>query len=173
MAVRSSSALWAVDSPRALPPSVGLMTTGKLTPCSMALRTLVAPTWRKRAWGSENHPGVGIPAEARSAFAVGLFEASMDWTLADPTKGMPRDSSSVCREPSSPMEPWTRGHTTLGWNEAIVDTSVSLTSVMRTTNPARVRIFATRRPERTETSRSWVSPPAMMRTLVGVAMGCS
>ena len=108
------------------------MTTGKDTEPSRAESTCEAPSWRKIACGNVTQPGVASPAEPRRAFAVGLFEASIACTEEEPTKGIPTDSRKDCREPSSPIEPWTSGHTTSGENDSIASARDASTSEMRT-----------------------------------------
>ena len=108
------------------------MTTGNDTEPSNADSTFDAPSWRKIACGSVTQPGVASPAEPSSAFAVGLFDASIACTADDPTKGTPTDSRNDCSDPSSPIEPCTRGHTTSGEKDSIAPARDASTSEMTT-----------------------------------------
>ena len=108
------------------------MTTGNDTDPSRADSTFDAPSWRKIACGSVTQPGVASPADPSRAFAVGLFDANIDCTDDEPTKGIPTDSRNDCNEPSSPIDPCTRGQITSGANDSIAPASDASTSEMTT-----------------------------------------
>ena len=130
----------------------------------MPRSTSDAPSSRKVACGSATYPGVLTPARASRVLAMGLSKASRADAPVEPTYGSPIEVSTSRKAPSSPAAPCSNGMTQLGRCLRSASMSDTSTSASRTSSSVlRRRASATRRPDRSETSRSGERPPESTR----------
>src|SRR3954469_23582072 len=167
MADGSSAAVETLLQPRAEPPREGLTIIGKPIWFPRAETRAAAPSSRKISWGSATWGGVRIPASATTVVAIDLSKATRDAGPIEPTNGTRSSASTSRKAPSSPASPCRTGKTTAPGSSDSRGTSAESTSDSITSSPWERKAWPTRRPERSETSRSCDRPPARTTTVLG------
>ncbi len=151
-------------TPSAEPPRDGLTTRGSPSCATMASSTRLAPSSRNRLCGSVTKAGVESPARLAIVLATGLLHATRLARGSVPRYRRPSSSRTSRTEPSSPVAPCRSGQTRSGRVCVSAGMRSASTSCTVTSIPAPRSASATRRPERSDTSRSCDRPPARTTT---------
>ena len=125
-----------------------------------------APSSRKTSSGSATCCGVARPASPTSRVATDLSKVRRELAPSLPTKGTPNVHSTSRSAPSSPSPPCSTGMTTESSSPSSRGIRSALTSVSATVWPFFRSAPARRFPERRDTSRSWLRPPAITNTVM-------
>ena len=107
-----------------------------------------------------------MPASATTVVAIDLSKATRQADATEPTNGTPSRASTSRSAPSSPASPCSTGKTTAPGNSASRGSSAESTSDSITSRPRDRSAWLTRRPDRSDTSRSCDRPPDSTTTTI-------
>src|SRR5216683_1512061 len=164
MAPGSSPAVRTGPAPRAEPPRAGLTNRGSPSLAMIRSSTALAPRSWNVSLGSVTESGVRSPAVAARAFAAGLSNAKRQASAREPTYGTLSSPRISLIAPSSPHDPWMAGNTAVGGSAMRRGIRAASASAISASTPASLSASHTRRPDRSETSRSGERPPARTTT---------
>ena len=138
------------------PPCAGFTISGR--PSRSTIRSSTADRAQlgeRRSCGSATQSGVGMPASRSTALADGLSQASREARASQPTYGTPHRSSTPRSEPSSPVGA-VQGDDHRVRRVGVPAPAAARTSASRisASTPAARSASSTRRPDRSDTSRS-------------------
>ena len=117
--------------------------------------------------GSATCRGVTSPADLTRRVATDLSKVRRELAPSLPTKGTPSVHRASRNAPSSPSPPCSTGTATGSAASSSWETSSAFTSTSSTPRLCFRSAAARRFPERSDTSRSWLRPPAITNTVMG------